>query len=51
MWTTKPQIVNRKCLHAGCEVRLEYGTRVLYFIKRARAMCAACGEQYKQLFT
>lgn len=50
-WSTTPQLVNRKCLRESCVMQIAFGQRVLYFPRRARAMCVACGQQYEQLFT
>lgn len=44
-----PLVVNRKCLHRGCETLVEAGEPALYFQRRGRAMCAPCGEAYLKI--
>ncbi|HEX8177888.1 MAG TPA: hypothetical protein VF543_22555 [Pyrinomonadaceae bacterium] len=48
-WTKSPVINSRKCLHRECEVLIAYGERVLFFPKKCRAMCEACGEMYLKI--
>jgi hypothetical protein len=37
------------CVHRGCPVEVKAGERALYFSKRQRVMCEACGEAYEKL--
>jgi hypothetical protein len=49
-WTDRAHgLIHRECLHAGCAELLAYGSRVLYFARRRRAMCEACGERYLEI--
>lgn len=49
-WTTRAAgLIRRNCLHQGCPRLLQYGQRVLYFGRRRRAMCAACGARYLEI--
>lgn len=46
---TAPLIVNQKCLRESCSVLISADEPVLYFPRRRRAMCAACGEEYLRI--
>lgn len=48
-WALKPQLVNRKCLREKCGVLISADDRVLYFPRRRRAMCLACGRVYLEV--
>lgn len=48
-WEVAPGIVNRKCLRESCGVMMTADDRVLFFPRRCRAMCVACGEEYLRI--
>ena len=43
-WAVAPAVVHRACLQEGCGRLISADDRVLYFPRRARAMCPPCGE-------
>lgn len=48
-WMVRPRIVNRKCLRESCVYVISADDHVLFFVRRNRAMCEECGEEYLRL--